>query len=92
MNRYSWTAILLYCFTATLVACDDETPPVADTQPVTDIGPGTDTSTDGAVPDKLVPDQLIPDQLIPDAPLPTCTDNKQNGSETDIDCGGGTCP
>ena len=27
-----------------------------------------------------------------DTLAPTCTDNAQNGVETDIDCGGGTCP
>ena len=26
------------------------------------------------------------------APAPTCSDGIQNGSETDVDCGGGTCP
>src|SRR5689334_138985 len=26
------------------------------------------------------------------APVATCNDNLRNGSETDIDCGGGTCP
>ena len=25
-------------------------------------------------------------------PPATCTDSKQNGTETDVDCGGGTCP
>ena len=44
------------------------------------------------VPDLLVPDQLVPDQLVPDMPLPTCTDGVKNGAETDVDCGGGTCP
>jgi len=61
---------------------------------------------DQAVPDQQVPDQAVPDQQVPDwyvpdktppdmtppdAPLPTCSDKKQNGTETDIDCGG-TCP
>ena len=47
---------------------------------------------DMVVPDMLVPDQLIPDMLIPDLPPPTCTDSKLNGDETDVDCGGSTCP
>src|SRR5258708_24522834 len=25
-------------------------------------------------------------------PAPTCTDGIKNGNETDVDCGGGTCP
>ncbi len=28
----------------------------------------------------------------PPPPLPTCSDGIRNGSESDIDCGGGTCP
>jgi hypothetical protein len=24
--------------------------------------------------------------------VPTCTDGVKNGQETDVDCGGGTCP
>jgi hypothetical protein len=28
----------------------------------------------------------------PGTPPPSCTDGIQNGSETDVDCGGGTCP
>ncbi len=29
---------------------------------------------------------------VPEAPAPTCSDMLENGSETDVDCGGGTCP
>ncbi len=43
-------------------------------------------------PDMLQPDMLQPDMLQPDMPLPTCTDKSQNGAETDVDCGGPTCP
>jgi hypothetical protein len=28
----------------------------------------------------------------PPPPAPTCSDGVKNGSETDVDCGGGTCP
>jgi len=52
---------------------------------------------DAPVPDLPVPDMLVPDQAVPDAPipdqaLPTCSDKLKNGTETDVDCGGGTCP
>jgi hypothetical protein len=47
---------------------------------------------DKQVPDKMVPDLLVPDLPIPDQFVPTCTDKKVNGLETDVDCGGGTCP
>ena len=38
-------------------------------------------------------DSLAVDLTPPDsAPLPTCTDKTKNGDETDVDCGGATCP
>jgi len=47
---------------------------------------------DAAPPDASL-DAPMPDaKPVPDAPLPTCKDGKHNGAETDIDCGGGTCP
>ena len=44
------------------------------------------------MPDLYVPDQLVPDMMLPDMPTPTCTDKVKNGLETDVDCGGPTCP
>ncbi|MBI5535716.1 MAG: hypothetical protein HY898_23495 [Deltaproteobacteria bacterium] len=34
----------------------------------------------------------VPQDVSPEAASPTCTDAVHNGSETDIDCGGGSCP
>ena len=50
------------------------------------------SAPDLPLPDIQVPDQLLPDILSPDMPWPTCTDKSRNGTETDIDCGGNTCP
>ncbi len=47
---------------------------------------------DQMIPDQMIPDQLIPDQMIPDMPWPTCNDKLKNQDETDVDCGGATCP
>ena len=57
----------------------------------------TDGSVDAPAPDLAEPDLtpldlLQPDLTPPDMPLPTCTDTSKNGDETDVDCGGGTCP
>jgi len=48
-------------------------------------------------PDRVIPVDIkvVPDQPVPpdkNMPKPTCTDKIKNGNETDIDCGGGTCP
>ena len=59
--------------------CDEEQPPASDS--------GVEASVDQAYVDV---DQ--PDTAQPDLPPPTCTDKKLNGAETDVDCGGGTCP
>ena len=57
-------------------------------QTVTDLA-----GKDLALPDQLAPDQLAPDLLAPDLTSPpTCTDKLQNGDESDVDCGGATCP
>ena len=51
-----------------------------------------DTSVpDTSVADISKPDMMLPDKQVPDAPLPNCNDKTQNGCETDVDCGGGTC-
>ena len=47
---------------------------------------------DASLPDQVLPDQVLPDQMLPDMPPPSCTDGKKNGDETDIDCGGKSCP
>ena len=83
--------------------CDSDTPSEPDSASAPDAGgdavvadgPVADsavTTPDTAAPDAAAPDALVPDLLVPDAPLPTCTDGKKNGSETDVDCGGGACP
>ena len=64
------------------LACDEQT---------------TQVFSDSAVPDQAVdtqpaPDLLVPDLVPPDMPLPTCSDQTKNGQETDVDCGGATCP
>ena len=56
-------------------------------QPVPDL-----QQPDQLVPDLLQPDLLPPDQAVPDLPAPTCTDALHNGDETDVDCGGASCP
>jgi len=94
------TAVLLI---TSLTACEDETgpgvtpdqgvpPDISQADISTDSAPPDQAAPDQLMPDQLAPDQLIPDQLIPDLPPPTCTDGKQNGDETDMDCGGATCP
>jgi hypothetical protein len=42
-----------------------------------------------ALPDLTPPADLTPR---PDLTAPTCVDHIKNGSETDVDCGGGMCP
>ncbi len=34
----------------------------------------------------------VPPPPPPSGPAPTCSDAVKNGNETDVDCGGGTCP
>ncbi len=60
-----------------LAGCDEETAP-----------PGPDADSWAMALDSSTP----PDMTPPDQPLPTCTDKSKNGAETDVDCGGGTCP
>ena len=95
------TLSLLAALALILAACDDEqaqTPDLGIDAQVTADGSTPDApapdqaAPDLSAPDLLVPDQLVPDQLVPDLPPPTCTDGKQNGDETDVDCGGATCP
>ena len=50
---------------------------------------GTDSGADAAGDTTREASQS--DATAPDA-APTCTDSKKNGAETDVDCGGGTCP
>ena len=70
--------------------------------PLIDIGPPEDPLIpDQAQPDfstvdlvtpadfSTPPDLVIPPDLVP---IATCTDGIKNGAETDVDCGGGTCP
>ena len=46
---------------------------------------------DTVVLDATVPsDMVVVRELMP--ATPSCTDAVKNGSETDVDCGGGTCP
>ena len=47
---------------------------------------------DQYVHDLYVHDQYVHDQYIPDMPWPTCSDKTKNQDETDMDCGGATCP
>ena len=61
-------------------------------QAVPDMPSPDQAAPDMPSPDQAAPDLPSPDQTVPDMPLPTCTDGKHNGVETDIDCGGGTCP
>ena len=37
-------------------------------------------------------DSTVPDGPLPDSPLPSCHDNIKNAAETDVDCGGPSCP
>ena len=57
-----------------------------------DSAPPDQGQPDMPAPDQLLPDLLVPDLLVPDMPLPSCTDKLKNGDETDVDCGGATCP
>ncbi len=79
-----------------LGACgDDDVTPVDggsnDSGPV-DGGPGDSGPSDSG-PD-AEPGDAGPDATDsgPDAPGPSCTDGVLNGDESDVDCGGGTCP
>ena len=55
--------------------------------------PGCDDEQDPPVTQDAAADALSVDIASPDlAPAPTCTDKVKNGAETDVDCGGGTCP
>jgi len=47
---------------------------------------------DQYVHDQYVHDQYVHDQYVPDMPWPTCSDKVKNQDETDVDCGGKTCP
>ncbi|MBI2389250.1 MAG: hypothetical protein HYV09_06515 [Deltaproteobacteria bacterium] len=58
---------------------------------VADTGVADSAIADTAVADTAVADTGIVDTA-PEAPAPTCTDGSKNGGETDVDCGGGTCP
>ena len=91
--------VLALCATAAM-GCDDSQPPIsADTGTVVDAQTldvtADTTQPDAPAPDAAQPDQLVPDQALPDAPLPdqapSCTDGVKNGTESDVDCGGGTC-
>jgi len=66
--------------------------PASDGQPA-DVRPAdvrpADARADRA--DQAAPDTTAADIPAPDLP-PACTDQQQNGAETDVDCGGGTCP
>ena len=100
MHRYLTSALILALILAPGCS-DDDVADTPDTGVTTDIFTG-DSSTDAPlsdkgkpdslVPDLAVPDLLVPDLLMPDAPLPSCTDSRQNGDETDTDCGGASCP
>ena len=47
---------------------------------------------DQYVPDLYVHDLYVHDQYVPDMPWPSCSDKAMNQDETDVDCGGKTCP
>ncbi len=52
-----------------------------------------DGGADATVPDQALPDLLpVPDNSVPDQTLSPCADKKKNNDETDVDCGGMTCP
>ena len=72
-------------------SCSDEPASPDDLQVSLDSA-AADLGTDLQAPDARPPDLLVPDMSPPDLPPPTCTDNKQNGAETDVDCGGAACP
>ena len=88
--------LLLCCLILSLAGCSDETatPPVDSGQDtLKPDAPMPDApQPDQELPDAAVPDQALPDAPVPDLPAPTCSDKLKNGAETDIDCGGGTCP
>ena len=86
----NWKVLLmLLALAMVLGGCDTE-----EVGPQPDSAVSADGSLDSSVPDPdlTVPDLLVPDLLVPDLPPPTCTDKIKNGAETDMDCGGGTCP
>ena len=66
----------------------------------TDTGvPDSKVIDGGKTPDKKVTtkdsapgEKTTTKDATPESPAPTCKDNKQNGKETDVDCGGVTCP
>lgn len=60
--------------------------PAPDAANSTDASSGHDSGTHQPV------DAGIDAPIIPPPPAPTCTDGIKNGQETDIDCGGTTCP
>ena len=102
MSRARALLIPLVLVSLSLHGCDSDEPSPGPDLALPD-GPGTldasldqtppdQTLPDQTLPDQTLPDMTLPDQLLPDMPPPTCTDGKKNGSETDIDCGGGTCP
>jgi hypothetical protein len=87
-----------------LMACGDDTAVTPD-GPAID-APRTDGHVDGPAIDAPAIDAPAidapavdapnidapePDAAMPDARAPTCNDGVQNGNETDIDCGGGSC-
>ena len=91
MNRVV-PVYLISVLALTLIGCSDEAPPPAQDAAVAVDVTSLDTTADTTPPDITPPDTTPPDLATPDAPLPTCKDGKQNGAETDVDCGGGTCP
>ena len=87
MRRAMQINVVVLAAVLALSACSD------DTSEVTDGAVSTpDQGMDAAIPDGPAPDLLQPDLTPPDMPLPTCTDKSRNGDETDVDCGGATCP
>ena len=78
----------------------DQKMPDTKSSPDTKVPPDKQPPPDSKTPDvQIPPDQssvmdvsLPPDMMKPDAPKPTCADKIRNGLETDVDCGGGTCP
>ena len=108
MSRLAWTALrsaairvpatLLFAgvLSFSTMSCGDSGGGDADTASadtsqtdtdLADTAPGEDVSPDVAA-DTSAPDTTTADTT----PAGTCSDNEKNGSESDVDCGGGACP
>ena len=88
-SRRLWLLLLI---TALAAGCDERDPAGDDAAITAKEASVLDSSVDAAAADSAAADSAVPDAIMPDLPPPTCTDGKKNGDETDVDCGGATCP